>query len=243
MKNTSKYSKLYKSLRDAYNDLDEDSYYEYQRNGMQIPLPFTDDEGNQLFYKANLPASDLGEFLSNPIKKGAASLTPVLKAPIEMTTGKSLYTGEDSNYNVLKNKLNDLGVSSKVIQSNAQAAETILNNYGLQNVSTNLIRKVQAIIDGYNGDIAPQQVWAEIFRSVVQNANQENVETSVNKSEWVALSLMAILVVLCCVCLPVISSMVVAPNRQDFEVLLKLQHNCHDHNLKLNDHGIHIHHK
>ena len=32
--------------------------------------------------------------------------------------------------------------------------------------------------DGYNGDIAPQQVWAEIFRSVVQNANQENVETS-----------------------------------------------------------------
>ena len=178
MKNTSKYSKLYKSLRDAYNDLDEDSYYEYQRNGMQIPLPFTDDEGNQLFYKANLPLSDLGEFLSNPIKKGAASLTPVLKAPIEMTTGKSLYTGEDTNYNVLKNKLNDLGVSSKGIQNTAQAAETILNNFGLQNVSTNLVRKVQAIIDGYNGDIAPQQVWAEIFRSVVQNANQENVETS-----------------------------------------------------------------
>ena len=178
-KNIRKYKNLMRGINDAYKDLDEDSYYEYQKDNMQIPIPWAkDDEGNQLFLKANLPLSDLGEFLSNPAQKIAASLTPIIKAPIEMTTGKSLYTGEDTNYNVLKNKLNDLGVSSKGIQNTAQAAETILNNFGLQNVSTNLIRKVQAIIDGYNGDIAPQQVWAEIFRSVVQNANQENVETS-----------------------------------------------------------------
>ena len=178
-KNIRKYKNLMRGINDAYKDLDEDSYYEYQKDNMQIPIPWAkDDEGNQLFLKANLPLSDLGEFLSNPAQKIAASLTPIIKAPIEMTTGKSLYTGEDSNYNVLKNKLNDLGVSSKGIQNTAQAAETILNNFGLQNVSTNLVRKVQAIIDGYNGNIAPQQVWAEIFRSVVQNANQENVETS-----------------------------------------------------------------
>ena len=62
------------------------------------------------------------------------------------------------------------------------------------------------------GSAATFMFWAKWMGKLSAIAGeQENVETSVNKSEWVALSLMAILGVLCCVCLPVISSMVVAP--------------------------------
>ena len=42
-------------------------------------------------------------------------------------------------------------------------------------------------------------------------AERENVETTVHPSEWIAIVIMAVLVVLCCVLLPFISSYVVEP--------------------------------
>lgn len=178
-KNTPKYKALVKALNNAYSDLPEDSYYSYQKESMQIPIPgATDDDGNQLFLKANLPLSDLGEFLSNPIQRTAASLTPLIKAPIEYTTGKSLFTGDDTTYNNLSKTLTNMGVTNQGITNSADAAELILNNFGLQNVSSNLVKKVQAIIDASNGEKSGQQMWAEIFRSVLQNTKQESVKES-----------------------------------------------------------------
>ena len=175
MKNTPKYTKVFKSLNAMYDSLDENAYNSYQKDNMQIPLPFSDDEGNQLFLKANLPLSDLGEWLSDPLRKLGSSVTPLIKTPAELLTGKSLYTGEDLYYN---NISKGLGIEGTPFESSADAVETILSNFGLQNVSTNLFKKVQAIIDGINENSNPQQVWAEIFRSVLQNTNEENVELS-----------------------------------------------------------------
>lgn len=175
MKNTPKYTKVFKSLNAMYDNLDENAYNSYQKDNMQIPLPFSDDEGNQLFLKANLPLSDLGEWLSDPLRKLGSSVTPLIKTPAELLTGKSLYTGEDLYYN---NISKGLGIEGTPFESSADAVETILSNFGLQNVSTNLFKKVQAIIDGINENSNPQQVWAEIFRSVLQNTNEENVELS-----------------------------------------------------------------
>ena len=178
MRNTPRYNKLFKSINKAYDALGEDSYYKYQKEAMQIPLPFKDDKGNQLFLKSNLPVSDLGEFLSEPVKRVVSSTSPIIKTPFEMVTGKSTFTGEDANYNVLSGTLNKLGVRGQGIENTAQAAETILNNFGLQNISTNLIRKVEAILDKDNPAKSDQQLWAEIFRSVLQNTKQENVVNS-----------------------------------------------------------------
>ena len=187
LKNTGRYSKLYKALRDGYNDLDENSYYEYQKNSMQIPLPFTGSDGNQLFLKANLPVSDLGEFLSSPVQRTVASLSPVIKTPIEMTTGKNLFTGNEANYTTLSGsraskKLNDtlinMGISTTGITKAEDAADLILNNFGLQNVSTNLVKKVEAILNSADGNTSGQQLWAEIFRSVLQNTKEESVKNS-----------------------------------------------------------------
>ena len=66
IKNTPKYGRLLRGMNSLYNNLDENSYYQYQKEGFQIPLPWTDGNGNQMFLKANLPVSDLGEWLSNP---------------------------------------------------------------------------------------------------------------------------------------------------------------------------------
>ena len=187
LKNTGRYSKLYKALRDGYNDLDEGTYNAYQKNAMQIPIPFTNDNGEQLFLKTNLPLSDLGEFLSSPVQRTVASLSPVIKTPIEMTTGKNLFTGNDSNYTTLSSsrlskKLNDtldrMGMSTTGITKVEDAADLILNNFGLQNVSTNLVKKVESILDNADGTKSGQQMWAEIFRSILQNTKEESIKNS-----------------------------------------------------------------
>lgn len=177
MKNTPRYNKLFKSLNKAYDSVGKEHYYDYQKEAMQIPIPFTDSKGNQIFLKSNLPVSDLGEFMSDPFGRLVASTSPVIKTPYELKSGKSMFTGEDVNYNTLSNTLAKLGVRGKNITNATKAAETILNNFGLQNVSTNLIKKVSAILDRNNEDMTDQQLWAEIFRSVIQNTKQENVET------------------------------------------------------------------
>ena len=177
MKNTPRYNKLFKALNKAYDSVGKEHYYDYQKEAMQIPIPFTDSKGNQLFLKSNLPVSDLGEFMSDPFGRLVASTSPVIKTPYELKSGKSMFTGEDVNYNTLSNTLAKLGVRGKNINNATKAAETILNNFGLQNVSTNLIKKVSSILDRNNEDMTDQQLWAEIFRSVIQNTKQENVET------------------------------------------------------------------
>lgn len=154
MRNTPRYAKLFKTLNKSYDTIGEDAYNSYQKDSMQIPLPFTDKEGNQLFLKANLPLSDLGEWMSNPIQRAVSSTSPIIKAPIEYVTGVDTFTGQPSY---------------------KTETEQLLTSLGLQNVSTNLKRKAEAIVSRYNGDTTNQEMFAELFRSLVQNVNRENV--------------------------------------------------------------------
>ena len=177
-KNTPKYKRLFRALNKAYDSVSDDKIASYQKNNMQIPLPFTGSNGEQLFLKANLPVSDLGEFMSSPVQRTLSSTAPLIKTPIEMVTGKSLFTGEDANYNTLKNTAEKLGIRSEGVNNTAKLAETILNGFGMQNVSTNLIKKVQAVLDKDQDGKSNQQLWAEIFRSVLQNTKRENIVNS-----------------------------------------------------------------
>lgn len=178
MKNTPKYNKLFKGFNKLYDSLPDNSYYDYQKDNMQIPLPWSDENGNQMFLKANLPLSDLGEFMSNPFKRTVSSLSPVISTPFELITGIDTYTGEESYNSDLQKGLNKLGINKPGINNAADAVETILTNFGIKNPTINLVKKINAIISGINGDSDPQQVWAEIFRSVLQNTNEENIELS-----------------------------------------------------------------
>ena len=176
MRNAPKYNKLYKFIRDSYNDLGEDSYYQYQKDSMQIPLPFQDSDGNQLFIKTNLPLSDLGEYLENPLQRVVSSTTPIIRTPFEMVTGVNTFTGEKLNYNTVNKLANTLGIAlPKGVQNTASLAEQILNGLGLQNVSSNLVKKLTTILENSQGDATTQQLWSQIFSSILQTTNQENV--------------------------------------------------------------------
>ncbi len=178
MKNTGRYKALYRGLESAYGDIGEDAYYDYQKQGMQIPLPFQDDEGNQLFLKSNLPVSDLGEFLENPVQRIVSSTSPLIKTPFERVTGVDTFTGQELHLDTLSGITDKLGIDSGGARTTAQLAEHILKNFGLSNISTNLVKKVQTALEYGAGDASGQEVWAEIFRSVLQNTNEENVRNS-----------------------------------------------------------------
>lgn len=94
MKNTSKYKRLIKTFDETYDALPEDSYKQYQKQNMEIPV-FQDELGNMMSIKANLPVSDLGEYMSDPLRRLVSSTSPLIKAPFEMTTGKDTFTGQD----------------------------------------------------------------------------------------------------------------------------------------------------
>lgn len=177
MRNAPRYNKLYKFIRDSYNDLDENSYYQYQKDSMQIPLPFQDSNGNQLFIKTNLPLSDLGEYLENPLQRVVSSTSPIIRTPFEMVTGVNTFTGEKLNYNTADKLAKTLGIAlPKGVQNTASLAEQILNGFGLQNVSTNLVKKLTTVLESAQGDATAQQLWSQIFNSILQTTNQENVE-------------------------------------------------------------------
>lgn len=179
LKNTGRYSKLYRSFNNIYDSLGEDSYFDYQKSNMQIPIPGAEDSnGNQLFLKTNLPFAELEELFADPGSKILGSLTPLIKTPVEIRTGKSLYTGEDLYYNTISDGLSNLGITNNKVSSVADGVEAILNNLGLQNISTNLYKKIASIVQGLNGEEDAQKVWAEILRSITQSTNSENVINS-----------------------------------------------------------------
>lgn len=66
---------------------------EYQVDNMYIPIPFTNQDGEFITFKANLPQSDLNEWAEDPLRRLVASLTPILRAPYEVATNQQIYTG------------------------------------------------------------------------------------------------------------------------------------------------------
>ena len=180
MNNTPKYNRLIKGLNSIYGNLNENEYFNYQKEGMQLPLPITDSNGNRIFLKTNLPLSDLGEWMSNPVQRTLASTSPLIRTPFEMVTGKNIFTGKDSYYNALSDAYETVtGNKPSEGVSNAMAkAEQILAGLGVDTISTNMLKKVTSAVKTYNGNMDSQAMWAEIFRSILQNTNQEKIEKS-----------------------------------------------------------------
>lgn len=179
MKNTPKYSRLVKGFNSIYNNLDEDEFYQYQKDNMQLPLPWTDDEGNRLFLKLNLPLADLFEFTEKPLQKVVSSTAPWIKTPIELVTGVNTFTGQPLYSNAVSGLVEALGGQyPQGIKSATQAAEVILTNMGLSNITTNMLKKAAKVIETIKGDATPMELWAEIARSIFQNTNQEKVANS-----------------------------------------------------------------
>lgn len=154
LRNTSKYNRLVKTFNETYDAVGEENYRQYQKENFEIPL-FMGDEGLTTI-KANLPVSDLGEYLENPLQRLVSSTSPLIKTPFELTSGVDTFTGQDI--------------------SDRSGLETLSRSLGLTNVY-NATGNIADLISGET-EITPATVAPSIFRysDAEKIANQREYE-------------------------------------------------------------------
>lgn len=123
MNNTSRYNRLMKTFNSMYDAVGEGNYRQYQKENFEIPIGTTD--GGTLTLKSNLPISDLGEYIENPLQRLVSSTSPLIKTPIEKVTGTDLFTGMDisdqSGFETLSKALG-LSNATKLVDGISQVA-------------------------------------------------------------------------------------------------------------------------
>jgi hypothetical protein len=72
--------------------LEDEDVEEYKREAGWIPI-WRFKDGKYVAIKANMPTSELFEFLKNPLQKGLGSIAPLIRAPFEMATNNQIFTG------------------------------------------------------------------------------------------------------------------------------------------------------
>jgi len=95
--NPVQYSRFIKGVRSSWEAFGvdwQDDLQEYQRGNLWLPIPLTMKDGKYFQLKTSFPLSDLGEFIENPAQKLFSSLTPLARAPIELTMNKQFFTGQ-----------------------------------------------------------------------------------------------------------------------------------------------------
>lgn len=152
--NTSKYKRLFKTFNETYDAVGKENYRQYQKENFEIPL-FMGDEGLTTI-KANLPVSDLGEYMSDPLGRLVSSTNPLIKTPFELNSGVDTFTGQDI--------------------SDRSGLETLARSLGL----TNIYNTVGNIADLASGEteITPATITPSIFRytDAEKLANQREYE-------------------------------------------------------------------
>lgn len=73
--------------------INKDDVEDYKLEQMYFPLPGVSKNGKYYAIKASLPQKDIMEFISNPLSMVAGASTPLIKAPFELATGKTVFSG------------------------------------------------------------------------------------------------------------------------------------------------------
>jgi hypothetical protein len=95
--NPVRYSRFIKSVRSSWSAVGVDwqnDLQPYQKENLWLPVPITAKDGKYFQLKTSFPLSDLGEYIQNPAQKIFSSLTPLLRAPIELTMNQQFFSGQ-----------------------------------------------------------------------------------------------------------------------------------------------------
>lgn len=99
MKNTGKYKRLltsYKHWTENITEQDINELPDYMVENMWLPIPFEinkDDKEAIEFLRTNMPVSDFVEFVDDPLRRGASTLTVPIKLTAELVLNQDLLTG------------------------------------------------------------------------------------------------------------------------------------------------------
>lgn len=157
LKNPSKYRELVKAIDLAYGSLDDTQYRSYQKDSMQIPI-YTDEKGNTVTLKTNLPASDLGEWVENPLQRLVSSTSPLIRTPFEVVSGVDMYTGQESNNTPVDYLSNLLGLS------NITRIRNRIPNISSDNTTAGNLSNIFGSVASYNDSskIATSNIYEEL---------------------------------------------------------------------------------
>lgn len=156
MKNTSKYKRLIKTFDETYDSLPENSYKQYQKENMEIPV-FQDELGNVTTLKSNLPVSDLGEYMSDPLRRLVSSTSPLIKAPFELTTGVDTFTGQELY---------------------KPTVDQLASYLGIDTITTSQANKVGNLFNDIQNDEELTKTMADILPSVLKYNDSEKIANS-----------------------------------------------------------------
>jgi transcriptional regulator with XRE-family HTH domain len=98
MKNLPENATLYKRLQKGIGtmwdnlEINDENVEQYKLDNFWIPVTRLGADGKYMAIKLNLPVGDLGEFAQNPFRRLMSSTSPLLRAPFEAVTNKSIYT-------------------------------------------------------------------------------------------------------------------------------------------------------
>ena len=134
------------------------NYRQYQKENFETPIKIGD---KTLSIKTNLPVSDLGEYMSNPIQRLVSSATPLLKAPVEYTTGVDLFTGQDI--------------------SDQSPIDALIKGAGLTNASK-AVKGIGSVISGES-----ESIPASLMPSVFRYSDPEKIASQHQYEEMLAL--------------------------------------------------------
>lgn len=161
MTNTTKYNRLMKTFNKIYEGVGEGNYRQYQKENFEIPLWRT-EKGN-VTLKSNLPVSDLGEYIENPLQRLVSSTNPLIKTPYEQVTGVDTFTGRDI--------------------SDRSPLQAMLDTTGLNNLTTKQIDKLSKLVDA--GELN-DETFANIFPSVFRINDSEKIRNQQQYEELMA---------------------------------------------------------
>ena len=153
MKNTSRYKRLVKTFDETYDSLPDDTYKPYQKENMQIPIGL-DSEGNVATLKTNLPVSDLGEYIENPLQRLVSSTSPLIKAPFEAVTGKDVFTGQDLY---------------------KSTPDQLASWLGIDTLTTSQANKIKNLYSDLEDNASAQKYISDLLPSVMQYNDSEKI--------------------------------------------------------------------
>lgn len=98
LNNPTKYNrtlKIMEHLQKTATNGNEENMEDYIKEGLYIPIPGVDANGNYTVIRASLPFGQLVDTISDPTQAFVNSLSPMIKAPVEYATGIDSFTGRE----------------------------------------------------------------------------------------------------------------------------------------------------
>ena len=146
-KNASNYVKLkkgYNTLLDAATDDNSENVSDWVKNNLYIPIPGVGKDGSYKILRGSLPFGNLIDTMENPVDTLTNLSSPLIRMPVELTTNKNAFTGNDIE--------SFKGELSKNIPGLTKKQEYLLGNLtGLDTPIKNIARGYQGIQDTING--------------------------------------------------------------------------------------------